>query len=101
MREARAGTAVPGNVGGSVTAAAHNLGGPAVQSDSPFTSFTRNLDIARTNAGKAGAGGIILVAPIGAPLAGDTWRWEWSPEEFGEAEVLLRGTRTGLEVGEP
>jgi hypothetical protein len=101
MAAARAGMAVPGDVGGQVSAAEHNLGGPTVQSESPFTSFTQNLDVARVNARKAGAGGIILVAPVGAPQVGDTWNWEWSPDEFGEAEVLLRGTRTGLEVREP
>jgi len=93
------GWAIPGNLDGGVTADEHNEGG--LQQDSPFTSFTRRFDIARNNATKAGEGGIILIAPIGSPLPGDTWQWVWSPDRFLEEEVLLRGSRTGLGIANP
>jgi hypothetical protein len=44
IKAARLGSAIPGNVNGTVTAEAHNLGG--VAADSPFTSWTRDLSTA-------------------------------------------------------
>jgi hypothetical protein len=36
--------------------------------------------------------------PIGSPGPEDTWSWEWSPDQYFEDEVLLRGIRIGIEV---
>jgi RHS repeat-associated protein len=93
------GIVLPGNPAGNVTAEAHNLGG--VAADSPFTSWTHSLDVARFHATKDGPGGLILRVPQGAPEPGATWRWEWSPDVWGEQEVLLWGTRRGVEVIQP
>ena len=90
------GRVIPGNVNGTISAEAHNLGGQAA--NSPFTSWTRDPAIAATHAGKNGPGGVVLRVPQGAPSAGAKWSWEWSPDVWGESEVLMRGTRSGLEV---
>lgn len=45
-----------------------------------------------------GSGGVVLRLPVGPPALGDEWSWEWSPDEFYEEEVLLRGRRTGAKV---
>jgi len=93
---ARQGRVVPGNLKGTVSAEAHNLGGQAANSS--FTSWTRDQAIAATHAGKNGPGGVVLRVPEGAPPAGAKWSWEWSPDVWGEAEVLMRGIRNGVEV---
>ncbi|RYH63584.1 MAG: hypothetical protein EON54_07840 [Alcaligenaceae bacterium] len=93
---AKQGRVVPGNVNGTVSAEAHNLGGQAA--NSPFTSWTRDPAIAATHAGKGGPGGVVLRVPQGAPSAGAKWSWEWSPDVWGESEVLMRGIRSGVEV---
>jgi hypothetical protein len=94
IEAARAGRAVPGNPNGTITAAEHNLGEVNL-ADSPFTSWTRNLDVAQQ---RAGDGGVILRVPTGAPPPGASWRWEWSPDVWQEGEVLLRGVREGCTV---
>ena len=86
----------PGDVNGIVTPEEHNRGGFSARS--PFTSWTRDRDVARGYAASEGAGGVILRLPIGAPSPSDEWWWEWSPDEFFEDEVLLRGRRTGATV---
>lgn len=93
----RNGEIVPGDVNGSVTAAEHNLYGddPAVQANSPFTSWTTDPAYA---AQRAGEGGVVLRLPQGAPPPGASWSWELSDDVFLEKEVLLRGTRSGAEV---
>jgi len=93
---ARQGRVIPGNVNGTVSAEAHNLGGQAA--NSPFTSWTRDPAIAATHAGKSGPGGVVLRVPQGAPSTGAKWSWEWSPDVWGESEVLMRGVRSGVEV---
>src|SRR5581483_8247315 len=75
---ARQGTVVPGNEQGSVTAAEHNLGG--YSADSPFTSWTHDVEVARAYANSTGHGGVILKLPVGRPPAGATWSWEFSPD---------------------
>lgn len=75
------GRAVPGNPNGTVTPEEHNEGGKGA--DSPFISFTANYQIALRY---AGSGGVILRFPTGASKHGDTWRWERSPDGFGEDE---------------
>ncbi len=99
LEPARRGEIIPGNVNGTVTPEQHNLGGHAA--DSPFTSWTPDLEIARFHALKHGEGGVILRIQTGAPPPGSTWSWQWSPDYFGENEILLRGVRTGAEVLKP
>ena len=65
---------------------------------SPYTSWTHSLPIAASFARSRGAGGIVLRIPLGKPNAKDTWSWEFSPDTFGEQEVLLKGIRIGVEV---
>jgi len=98
LEAAKAGRVVPGNPEGTVSPELHNAGGPGVQADSPYTSWTRRPDIAQTHATKMGPGGVVLRTPVGAPPPEAKWNWEWSPDEFGEAEVLMKGTREGVEV---
>ncbi len=99
IEAARAGSAVPGDVAGAVSSKAHNAGNMAAKS--PFTSWTHDPSIARFHALKDGPGGVILRVPQGAPPPGATWAWEWSEDEFGESEVLMRGVRHGVEVQSP
>jgi hypothetical protein len=85
-----------GNPAGTVTPEAHNLGGKA--GESPFTSWTHDPQIAQFHAGKSGPGGAVLRVPMGAPPRGAPWSWEYSPDVYGELEVLLRGPRQGIQV---
>jgi hypothetical protein len=87
---------VPGNLSGDISPEAHNLGGQAV--DSQFTSWTRDPSIAFMHANKNGTGGVVLKVPEGAPPSNASWSWQWSPDVWGESEVLMRGTRSGAEV---
>lgn len=41
---------------------------------------------------------MLLRVPVGAPMEKDTWKWEYSPDIWGEQEVLMKGTRKGVEV---
>jgi hypothetical protein len=99
MEAAQSGRVVPGNVAGTVTEEAHNLGG--VAADSPFTSWTHDPAVAARQANSSGPGGVVLRLPTGAPPEGATWSWAWSPDVFNESEVLLRGVREGAEVLPP
>ena len=90
------GQVIPGNPTGKVTPEEHNEGGR--QADSPYTSWTRNRQIAMNYARRQGPGGIILSFPTGAPRAGDKWAFAWAPDECGEDEILLRGERAGATV---
>ncbi len=96
---ARRGSAVPGNPQGIVSPEAHNLGG--VAEISPFTSWSRERSIAIDHANKTGPGGVVLEAPVGAPPPDATWSWVFSPDVYGEAEVLLKGIRNNLKVTKP
>jgi hypothetical protein len=93
---ARKGKAVPGDPKGTITAEQHNRGGRQI--DSPFTSWTRNYQIALNHALRFGPGGVVLRLPVGAPGITDAWSWERSPDDFGEDEILLRGERSGATV---
>jgi hypothetical protein len=99
LEAAKQGIVTPGDVNGTINAESHNLGG--VSSESPFTSWTRDPEVARSFANGKGPGGVIPRLPVGAPPPGAAWSWEWSPDAFGENELLLRGTRTGAEVLPP
>ena len=96
---ARKGWATPGNVNGIITPEQHNTGD--LLEESPFTSWTTKLEIAKIFALRNGPGGVILRLPTGAPPPGATWSWEWSVDEYGESELLLRGIRGGAEVLKP
>jgi hypothetical protein len=96
FNDAREGTVTPGNVEGTVSAEEHNAGG--VSDRSPFTSWTYRAEIAEFYARRTGQGGLVLRVPIEAPPAGASWSWEWSPDIFGESEILLRGIRREVEV---
>ncbi|WP_086932709.1 polymorphic toxin-type HINT domain-containing protein [Agarilytica rhodophyticola] len=96
LGSAKKGDVVPGNINGNATADMHNAGGHAA--NSPFTSWTRDPDIAVRHANKHGSGGVVLRVPQGAPPSGAKWNWEWSPDIWGEQEVLMRGVRSGVEV---
>jgi RHS repeat-associated protein len=93
---ARRGSAVPGNRHGTATPEEHNLGG--VSADSPFTSWTRDPNVAASHALKEGPRGVILRVPTGPPPKGASRSWQWSPDIYHEQEVLLRGIRHGAEV---
>lgn len=96
LAAARNGNVVPGNVNGTVTPEMHNAGGHAA--NSPYTSWTRDPNIAAQQAVKHGDGGVVLRVPQGAPPEGSSWSWEWSPDIYGEQEVLMRGARSSVEV---
>jgi hypothetical protein len=74
------------------TAEEHNLGNTA---ESPFTSWTHNLDVAKRFAGDDG---VVLGLPPGPPPAGAAWKFEWSPDTFFEQEILIRGPVSGAQV---
>lgn len=93
---AKKGKVTPGNPKGTVSAEDHNKGGH--QTDSQYTSWTHNYDVAKSHAEKNGEGGRILYTRPGAPGANDTWSWHRSEDIFSESEVLLRGERSGLNV---
>ncbi len=93
---AREGIVIPGNLEGTISPEAHNLGGMA--GESPYTSWTHDPDVASFHASKDGPGGVVLRVPLGPPPQGAGWNWEPSPDVYGEQEVLLRGSRSGAEV---
>jgi hypothetical protein len=93
FEDAKAGRAVPGNVHGTVTVDQHNAGGYSAVS--PFTSWTPDINVARRFAGE---NGVVLRVPAGKPPPGATWSWEWSPDNYHESELLLRGVREGCTV---
>jgi hypothetical protein len=93
---ARQGDVVPGDENGAVTPHVHNRGGASAIS--PFTSWTHDFRIAQSYAISGGEGGLVLRFPTGAPPASERWSWEWSPDVYGEQEVLLRGARGGATV---
>lgn len=97
IAEARRGIVVPGNLEGTVSPSEHNDGGAG--RDSPYTSWSRSIKIARDLAGNA-PGGVVLRIPLGAPDPSDQWHFVWSPDRYGEQEVLLFGIRMDAEVVE-
>jgi hypothetical protein len=96
LDEAKRGNVVPGNIDGATTPDMHNLSEGLA--DSPFTSWTHRHEVALGYARRSGPGGVVLQLPIGKPKRTDSWSWAWSPDVFGEAEVLLRGLRSGATV---
>jgi hypothetical protein len=92
--EALRGNAIPRNPNGATSAEAHNFGLPEDLADSPFTSWTRDPQIAAIHAKQEG---VILRLPTGQPPAGSPWKFEWSPDQWFEQEVLVRGPVYGAE----
>ena len=99
LPDAKKGIARPARESGGASATEHNAGG--ISSNSSFTSWTDDINIARTHANKEGPGGVILSAPLGAPKAGEKWNFEFSEDVFRERERLINGTREGLGVHKP
>ena len=99
LPSAKEGIAAPALSSGGASAVAHNEGGHS--GNSQYTSWTRDVEIARWHANKAGPDGVVLSAPHGAPKPGDCWSWEMSDDIYNEQEVLLKGRRTGLGVHKP
>jgi hypothetical protein len=93
------GIVIPGNLEGNITAEQHTI--EDVSERSPYTSWTRNEQVARGYANSRGTGGVLLRVSEGAPESEDSWFWEYSDDPWGEDEVLLRGIRMGLEVLKP
>jgi RHS repeat-associated protein len=89
--DALQGNAYPRNPASQVTPEEHNLG----NTDSPFTSWSHDPDIARRFAGDDG---VVMRWPTGAPPEGAPWSYEWSPDVFMEKEVLIRGPVEGAQV---
>ena len=96
LPDAKKGIARPARESGGASATEHNAGGTS--SNSTFTSWTDDIDIARSHANKEGPGGVILSAPYGAPKAGEKWNFEISDDVYFERERLINGTRSGLGV---
>ncbi|MCH9808667.1 MAG: hypothetical protein K0U74_13125 [Alphaproteobacteria bacterium] len=92
---AEQGIVYPGDPLGDVTPEAHNEGRVA---SSPYTFWTTKEGYAIEMANRHGPGGVVLRVPQAAPPAGATWRWEFSPDSFGESEILMKGVRHGAEV---
>lgn len=76
----------PRNPNGTATPEQHNLGNTT---DSPYTSWTRDPDIARRF---AGPDGVVLRVPRGE---GSPYKFEWSPDVYYEQEILIRGPVCG------
>ncbi|MEN5172302.1 RHS repeat-associated core domain-containing protein [Acinetobacter higginsii] len=96
LENAKKGIVNPGKLDGTASADAHNAGG--VQSNSPYTSWSRSKEVAEGFGKSKGEGGVLLRVPVGAPKENDKWKWEYSPDIWGEQEVLMKGTRKGVEV---
>lgn len=96
LANARRGIVNPGNELGKVSPEDHNKGG--VSEISQHTSWTYDRSVAESYGRRSGPGGVVLELTTGNPEHGDSWSWEWSPDRFGEQEVLLRGKRSGATV---
>jgi RHS repeat-associated protein len=81
--DARSGVARPR--GGSSTPAQHNEG----FTDSPYTSWTTDLDVARDFAGEDGV--VLRIRRTGQNLV-------QSPDAYNESEILIQGIFRGAEV---
>ena len=86
---------VAGGTNMDISPEMHNFDSATYAGDSPFTSWTRDPAVAERF---AGPDGVILRVPTGAPGENDGWNWEYSPDQYGESEILLQGVREGIEV---
>jgi RHS repeat-associated protein len=88
---ATTGRAYPRSPEGATTPELHNAGEPESLADSPFTSWTRDREIAEEF---AGPDGVVLAISTGQPPPGGG-QFVWSPDEYLEQEVLVRGPVEG------
>jgi hypothetical protein len=93
---ARVGIVIPGRIDGLISPEDHNRG--FLEHQSPFTSWTDDRKFAESIRDIYGPGGVLLRVAEEAPLPGDTWSWEGSPDKYLERERLMRGVRIGIEV---
>ncbi len=93
---ARQGIVQAASPASETTAAEHNAEG--LSELSPFTSWTYDKEVALRYARRHGPGGLLLQVPIGGPDPTERWNWDYSPDIWGEREVLMRGVRLGIEV---
>ncbi|WP_372237862.1 RHS repeat-associated core domain-containing protein [Pseudomonas sp. LP_7_YM] len=97
LDSAKNGVVKPANPHADLTPEQHAQGGRT--GESQFVSWTPNKEMALEHANKDGPGGVLLSVPIGAPAQGATWSWGGSQiNQWGEAEMLQLGTRTGVKV---
>jgi RHS repeat-associated protein len=88
--EALRGAATPRKLDGTMTQEAHNAG--EALKDSQYLSWTRSPDVARMY---AGPDGVVLRIPRGE---GGPYKFDWSPDDFGEDEILLDALVRGADV---
>ena len=69
--KAESGSVEPAVSSGGASAKQHSEGGHS--DNSQYTSWTRDVEIARWHANKDGPIGVMLSAPLGGPGAGDCW----------------------------
>lgn len=96
IESARRGIVQPANPNGTATPQEHNEDNNWFES--PYSSWTRARSVAEFHRDKTGPGGVLMRLAVGSPKAGDTWSWAWSPDQYFEDEVLLRGIRIEIEV---
>lgn len=95
-KDALRGMVIPADPSSNITPYEHNTGRV---SNSPYTSWTRDVSYARQIAGDDG---LILRVKTGAPGPGEKWSWVMSDDRYWENEILLKGIRTsGVEVYRP
>ena len=99
LEDAKQGIVRPANPTSNISPELHNQGG--YSSASPYTSWTRDPEIAKSFASSHGEGGVLLRVPQGKPGPNDPWSCEFSIDEYFEMEVLLKGPRYGAEVLKP
>ncbi|MGB6692165.1 MAG: hypothetical protein WBE76_30340 [Terracidiphilus sp.] len=80
------GNVIPGDIHDIVTPEQHNRGN--VSDISPYTSWTKEREVAEFHARRLGPGGVILKLPMIGPDPHDPWSWERSPDIFEEQEIL-------------
>ncbi|SHM97154.1 RHS repeat-associated core domain-containing protein, partial [Halomonas cupida] len=97
LDDATQGVVRPANPNANLSPEQHAEGG--LTGESQYVSWTPDKSLALQHANKDGAGGVLLSVPQGAPQSGDSWSWGWTHiNDWGEAEMLQEGTRTGVNV---
>lgn len=95
FEDARQGIASPGDTAGHADVYTHNAGDTW---SSRLTSWSTNRAVAERFAGKDG--GVILQTTIEEMQARGV-NILWSPDSYGESELLFEGTIDGLQVTQP
>jgi hypothetical protein len=94
--DALRGVARPGRLNGHSDADRHNRRNDT--RTSCMTSWTYAREVAVRY---AGSDGVVLEWHTGAPPPGAAWSFEWSPDEFREQEILIRGVLRGAKATRP